>query len=267
MSTPDPHRLALELIEPVHEAGACIMAHYGKAEVEYKDDQSPVTAADREADAVLVAALARIARDIPVVSEESSPTVQIDADAAFFLVDPLDGTKEFINARSEFTVNVALIDQRSPVFGIVYAPALSALYVTLARNEAVKIELDPARPTPGVEALNRTPLKSRAPVPGRLTAAVSRSHMDDATQSFLDTHGITDTYPSGSSLKFCCLAEGQADVYPRFGRTMEWDIAAGHAVLSAAGGAVLDETGQPLTYGKMDRNYANPGFVAWGRRP
>ncbi|MEM8744490.1 MAG: inositol monophosphatase family protein, partial [Pseudomonadota bacterium] len=134
----DYKRLAAELTAAAHEAGARILAHYGHAEVELKGDNSPVTAADREADAVLVDALKRIAPDIPVISEESSPAEQIDADGQFFLVDPLDGTKEFIHGRDEFTVNVALIDRRVPKFGIVYAPALGQAFVTHGPDEAVK---------------------------------------------------------------------------------------------------------------------------------
>lgn len=267
MTTPETRHLASELIGPVHEAGVRIMAHCGTAEVERKTDDSPVTAADREADAVLVDALRRIAPEIPIISEESSPTAEIDPDAPFFLVDPLDGTKEFISARTEFTVNIALVEGRTPRFGIVYAPALGAIYVTLATREAVRIEADPRFPPPTLERADQTALHTRTPPPEGLTAAVSRSHLDDATRDFLKAHAIADTFASGSSLKFCCIAEGKADVYPRFGRTMEWDIAAGHAVLTAAGGTVIDESGSAMTYGKIERGYDNPGFVAWGRRP
>lgn len=255
------------LAQPVHEAGACIMGYYGRAEVDLKDDRSPVTEADREADRILVAALAEIAPDVPVVAEESSPRITIDPDRPFFLVDPLDGTKEFINARTEFTVNVALIEDRQPVFGMVYAPALSLLYLTRGDSAAARTQLDPDQGFPGFDALELADIKTR-PVPASgATAAVSRSHLDEATRTYLAEHGITDTYASGSSLKFCCVAEGQADIYPRFGRTMEWDTAAGHAVLRAAGGEVTGTDGEPFVYGKTSENYANPGFVAWGRFP
>ncbi len=263
----DHKRLGAELIAAAHEAGARILAHYGHAEVELKGDNSPVTAADREADAVLVEALKRLAPDTPVISEESSPAQQVSAASRFFLVDPLDGTKEFIHGRDEFTVNVALVDAGIPCFGLVYAPALGQAYVTHAADRAAKIELDARAPLPDIDALPATPIRTRAPNPQHLVAAVSRSHLDETTTAFLAKRGITDTHASGSSLKFCCLAEGLADVYPRFGRTMEWDTAAGHAVLTAAGGTVVDETGTPLTYGKTDQEYANPGFIAWGRAP
>ena len=267
MNQLDIQMLVNEMIAAAHEAGARILSHYGQVEVELKDDSSPVTAADREADTVLVDALRRIAPQVPVISEESSPSAQVASDEAFFLVDPLDGTKEFIHERDEFTVNVALIENRTPRFGIVYAPALSQAYVTLAPDRAVKFHLDARAPLPQFDDLEPELIATRACDPKSLVAAVSRSHLDETTEAFLAQHGIAETHASGSSLKFCCLAEGLADVYPRFGRTMEWDTAAGHAVLAAAGGTVLDETGSPLTYGKRERGYDNPGFVAWGRAP
>ena len=263
----DHQLLANELIGAVHLAGARILDHYGKADVELKSDNSPVTVADREADAVLVETLSRIAPSIPVISEESSPSAQVADDRQFFLVDPLDGTKEFIHGRDEFTVNVALIENRTPRFGIVYAPALGRAYVTLAPGRAAKVPLDARAPMPNFGKLEFTPIETRAPDHDDLVAAISRSHLDEKTEAFLAQRGISRTHASGSSLKFCSLAEGLADVYPRFGRTMEWDTAAGHAVLAAAGGSVLDETGRSLTYGKLDDKYANPGFVAWGRAP
>lgn len=263
----DHDLLARELIAAAHLAGARILAHYGRAEVELKGDNSPVTVADREADAVLVETLRRIAPDIPVISEESSPSEQVAKDERFFLVDPLDGTKEFIHGRDEFTVNVALIENRSPRFGIVYAPALGRAYVTLSPNQAAKAELNAGAPLPNLSGLEFAPIMTRTGDHRDLVAAVSRSHLDEKTEAFLAQRGITQTHASGSSLKFCGVAEGLADVYPRFGRTMEWDTAAGHAVLAAAGGTVLDVTGEPLMYGKQDDNYANPGFIAWGRAP
>jgi len=259
--------LAHKLVEPVHKAGERIMSFYGHANVALKEDHSPVTEADREADRILVSALSRIAPGIPVISEESSPTIDIDTTGAFFLVDPLDGTREFINNRTEFTVNVALIENRTPVFGVVYAPAISALYLTLGINHAAKADLDPAADTPGFAGLNLTPIQTRMPPAEGLTAAVSRSHMDEATQAFLEARNIKNTFASGSSLKFCSIAEGQADIYPRFGRTMEWDTAAGHAVLAAAGGTVTDENGKPFLYGKKPEKYANPAFIAWASVP
>lgn len=257
--------LASELLGPAHRAGQRIMSHYGQVNVEFKDDNSPVTIADREADEILVESLKSIAPNIPVISEESSPLLEIDTQSRFFLVDPLDGTKEFIHGRDEFTVNVALIDGGAPCFGLVYAPALSKFYVTVAPDKAVVAHLDASQTAPEFSKLDMKPIVGRTANPSALTAAVSRSHMDEQTQAFLKEHAITDTYASGSSLKFCCLAEGLADVYPRYGRTMEWDTAAGHAVLKAAGGAVVETDGTPFRYGKRGNDYANPGFIAWGR--
>ncbi len=265
MSLPEISELARALIPTVHKAGQCIMSHFGRADVEYKDDHSPVTVADREADAIIINRLSELAPDIPVISEESSPTRKIGSSDSFFLVDPLDGTKEFINGRDEFTVNIALIERGAPRFGIVYAPAISKLYVTLNQDHAVMALMDPDQAVPAFDALDLEPIKTRKPDASGLVAAVSRSHLNAETEDFLKKHRISQTFTSGSSLKFCCLAEGLADVYPRFGRTMEWDTAAGHAVLGAAGGAVLDETGAPLRYGKIGDAYANPCFIAWGR--
>ena len=265
MSEPDISELARALIPTAHQAGRCIMSHFGKADVEYKDDKSPVTVADREADAIIVERLIELAPDIPIVSEESSPAQPIGSSDSFFLVDPLDGTKEFINGRDEFTVNIALIEKGIPRFGLVYAPASSKLYVTLEPEQAVMTHINPAQALPAFDALKLEPIKTRTPDACGLIAAVSRSHLTCETQDFLKKHRIAQTFMSGSSLKFCCLAEGLADVYPRFGRTMEWDTAAGHAVLGAAGGAVVDETGAPLRYGKTEHSFANPSFIAWGR--
>ena len=267
MTQIDISELARALIPTAHRAGTCIMSHFGQADVEYKDDQSPVTVADREADEIIVEHLIKLAPVIPVVSEESSPTQKIDSSDTFFLVDPLDGTKEFINGRDEFTVNVALIEHGKPSFGLVYAPASSKLYVTLDRDHVVKAIMDPGQAAPAFDELDFQQIKSREPGASGLVAAISRSHLNAETEEFLKKNQIQQTFTSGSSLKFCCLAEGLADVYPRYGRTMEWDTAAGHAVLGAAGGAVLDETGAPLGYGKTEQTYANPGFIAWGRTP
>ncbi|MFQ5626551.1 MAG: 3'(2'),5'-bisphosphate nucleotidase CysQ [Methyloligellaceae bacterium] len=267
MTEIDCPRLASQLVQTAHQAGRCILSYYGHASVELKDDRSPVTAADREADAIIVESLKRIAPGVPVVSEESSPAPDIEAETRFFLVDPLDGTREFIHQREEFTVNIAVIEDRAPCFGLVYAPAASKLYVTLARDQAIMARLDAAGPAPDFADMDFTPIATRTPPSAGLIAAISRSHLDAETESFLADNNIVQTHASGSSLKFCCLAEGRADVYPRFGRTMEWDTAAGHAVLSAAGGTVLNVDGTAFIYGKRLENFANPGFIAWGRAP
>jgi len=229
---------------------------------DYKADGSPVTVADLAADEVIRARLKRSLPELPVVTEETSATAPPVCADRFILVDPLDGTKEFIQGRSEFTVNIALIEDGTPVAGAVYAPALHQLYVG-GRN-AYKLD---TRTTSGGE-LSFSKMHSikvrKAPAQG-CRAVVSRSHLDTATKQWLERHGISDLAPSGSSLKFCVIAEGEADVYPRLGPTMEWDTAAGHAVLLAAGGTVTDLNGCPLRYGKPD--YRNGDFLAWGTPP
>lgn len=267
MSAPDNRFLAEKLIATAWRAGTVIMSYFGNVEVELKDDASPVTAADRESEAVIIAELAALAPDVTIISEESAETPEIDPGSCFFLVDPLDGTKEFISGRGEFTVNIALIENGTPAFGLVYAPARSKIFMTLSKDKSVSGDLDPGASAPVFENITWHELATRTPPPEGLVAAVSRSHLDEDTKKFLSQHAISNTISGGSSVKFCLIAEGKADVYPRFGRTMEWDTAAGHAVLSAAGGTVLDQTGMPLRYGKTERGLDNPGFVAWGHHP
>lgn len=267
MSATDYPLLARELTATAWRAGRAIMSHFGDSTAERKSDDSPVTAADRESDDLIVADLTALTPDIPVISEESVPTPVNDPGPRFFLVDPLDGTREFIAGRGEFTVNIALIENGAPTFGLVYAPALGDLYLTLGAERAAHGTLDPQKDLPDFENMAWSELKTRAPEENALSAVVSRSHLDDATRSFLTEHGIKTSVPGGSSIKFCLVAGGKADVYPRFGRTMEWDTAAGHAVLSIAGGVVIDEEGRPLRYGKHERGLDNPGFIAWGREP
>lgn len=260
----DYNLLCRNLTATAWRAGRAIMAHFGTAVAETKADDSPVTAADRAADSLIAAELAELAPEIPAITEESVSQPVADPGPKFFLVDPLDGTKEFVQKRGEFTVNIALVVDATPVFGLVYAPAIGDIYLTLARDKAARSRLAVDQELPTYESLPWQVLHTRPRPKGGLVAAVSRSHLDDATRAFLDDHKITETITGGSSLKFGLVAEGRADVYPRFGRTMEWDTAAGHALLGAAGGHVVDETGRPLTYGKADRGLDNPGFIAWG---
>ncbi len=252
----------LDLIEHLADiackAGDAVMAIYNApAEVAYKADGSPVTEADRQADAIIIEALSRLTPHIPVISEESVASHTANPPASvYWLVDPLDGTREFIVRNGEFTINIALIDQGVPVLGVVYAPALGHLYAGDIATGAWQQDNG-----------TRRPITCRlAPAEG-LTVLVSRSHSDEARlQLFLATYlanyPVAHCIPVGSSLKLCMIAAGQADLYPRLGRTMEWDIAAGHAVLAAAGGQVLTLDGLPLTYGKPTLD--NPDFVARG---
>ncbi len=244
-------------------AGEVIMrARAGTCRPDYKADGSPVTAADLAADETIRACLARNLPDLPVVTEETCATAPRVAAERFILVDPLDGTKEFIQGRSEFTVNIALIEHGTPIAGAVYAPALHQLYV--GGTNAYK--LDTRTTTGGDLSFSKMhPIYVRQAPPDGCRAVVSRSHLDPATKEWVARHGISDLAPSGSSLKFCVIAEGEADVYPRLAPTMEWDTAAGHAVLLAAGGTVTDLNGCPMRYGKPD--YRNGDFVAWGTAP
>lgn len=261
--------LAIALIDTAHRAGKATLLYYDEnIEVEYKADNSPVTAADRAAEDIILADLARLAPGLPVIAEEQAAAGILPlTERLFFVVDPLDGTKEFIKRNGEFTVNIALVEDGVPRLGVIYAPALGRLYFTLSETEAFAAHLDAAADPVSLDALELRLLKTREPRPGHLVAVASRSHGSRATEEFLARHGIAQTTNSGSSLKFCMVAAGEADVYPRFGPTNEWDTGAGHAILRAAGGEVLNDKGEPLRYGKRESRYVNPGFAAWGRAP
>lgn len=242
------------LLGIVRDAGKCVMDVYATDfEVTDKSDNSPVTQADKKADEVIVARLKALTPDIFIVSEESTEAGQRPADGApFWLVDPLDGTKEFINRNGEFTVNIALIENGQPVLGVVLAPALGRLFSGIAGVGAWLEDAGGARE-----------IRCRVPPTEGLTVVASRSHGDAAAlDAYLAGRKVADLRNAGSSLKICLVAAGEADVYPRLGRTMEWDIAAGHAVLVAAGGHIEQVDGSPFSYGKPD--FANPHFAAWG---
>jgi 3'(2'), 5'-bisphosphate nucleotidase len=243
------------------EAGAAILPFWrGDAHARAKTDGSPVTAADLAANSVILSRLADALPQISVVSEEADPPETAAAAERFILVDPLDGTKEFLKGSDEFTVNIALVQRGAPVCGVVFAPAQGRLWVgceTSARAGVLPMgAVDPER-------IVWTEIGCRK-APEKRVAVVSRSHLDEETQDWLARQDCSAA-PSGSSIKFCLVAEGAADVYPRFGRTMEWDTAAGDAVLRAAGGRTETASGAPFVYGKSDAGYANPGFVARGR--
>jgi 3'(2'), 5'-bisphosphate nucleotidase len=236
------------------EAGAAIMQIYAKGcAARMKEDRSPVTEADEIAEAIILKRLAALVPDVPVVAEEcAAKGILPQVGSRFILVDPLDGTKEFLNRNGEFTVNIALIENGKPVAGCVFAPAVDTLYA--GGDTAWRVRH-------GIESEIST---RHYPAEG-LTALCSRSHPDPKSEAFLAHLVIADRREAGSSLKFCRVAEGAADVYPRFGPTMEWDVAAGHAVLAAAGGDVLMPDGEPFTYGKTDAGFKNVAFVAWGQ--
>jgi 3'(2'), 5'-bisphosphate nucleotidase len=257
----DPARRAalLEgLVVASLEAGAAIWKVFQEDfDVLVKSDASPVTAADTAAEAVILKALASLAADVPVAAEEEAAAGRIpDVGERFFLVDPLDGTKEFVKRGSDFTVNIGLIQHGVPTMGVVYAPALSTLYAGDVGTGAWT-----AHAAPGGPLGERSPMQVRPP--GQtLTAVASKSHNTPETEAYLAACQVADRVSIGSSLKFCLVAAGEADLYPRPSPTCEWDTAAGHAVLLAAGGRVFDIHGAPLAYAKP--RFFNPGFVATG---
>ena len=259
----DASALLQSLIYTAQRAGGAIMAVYATDfAVRDKQDASPVTAADEAAEKIILADLAVIAPGVPVVAEEavSAGRVPVIADR-FFLVDPLDGTREFVSRRDEFTVNVALIERGEPVLGVVFAPARRELYWGDVRaGKAGHIDADPDGTMPSMG----TAINARLPPPRGLTVVASRSHRTPETDAYLTDFTVAEFQSIGSSLKFCLVAAGQADLYPRVGTTMEWDTAAGHAVLAAAGGSVTELEGAPFRYGKP--GFRNGNFVARGRQ-
>lgn len=242
------------------KAGAPIMEVYARGckEVRIKADRSPVSEADELAEALITKELAQCAPGVPVVAEEAcargdKPSV----DERFILVDPLDGTREFLSRNGEFTVNIALVEKGIPVVGAVYAPALAQLW--FAGNSAISCRIEP-----GAELSTATriqALRTRPCPSSHWIALASRSHCDAETETFLSEVPVGERRSAGSSIKFCVLADGEADLYPRFGPTMEWDTAAGDAVLRAAGGIVLRPDGSAFRYGKP--GFRNEAFIAW----
>lgn len=250
MST-DYRRLVDDLAQAAREAGEAILEVVGRGfDVESKHDASPVTEADRAAELVILAALAKAAPGVPVIAEEEVAAGRIPAhDDTYFLVDPLDGTKEFVRGGDDYTVNIGLIERGLPKLGVVFAPATKRLHGGCVGEGAW---LD--------EGSGRTSIRTRARGE-ELTAVASKSHLNQATIDYLEAAVGNCGYVSvGSSLKFCIVAEGRADIYPRAAPTSEWDTAAGHAVLLAAGGLVDGPDGSSLRYGK--RAYLNRAFVA-----
>jgi 3'(2'), 5'-bisphosphate nucleotidase len=266
--TPSLGPLLSGMIALAREAGRVILRFYdGGADVALKADASPVTSADLAAEDVILAGLRRLAPEIPVIAEEAVARGAVaKAAPKFFLVDPLDGTKEFISRNGEFTVNIALIEAGQPVAGVVYAPAIGRLFWGEQGRGAAEARIaEPAGAgaPPEVRRIAVAPARPGAPI--RVVA--SRSHRDSQTDRFLAALGDCEIVSAGSSLKFCLVASGEAELYPRFGRTMEWDTAAGHAVLAAAGGSVKTADGAALVYGKEAQGFANPAFIASAEPP
>jgi 3'(2'), 5'-bisphosphate nucleotidase len=244
------------VLEIARRAGAAILAVYARDfDVEAKADRSPLTEADLAAHALIRDGLAALAPDLPLLSEESAPEDLSERRSwqRYWLVDPLDGTREFVKRNGEFTVNIALVENGRSVFGVVYAPVLDALYWA-QRGQGSWL-----RPAEGEDIQ----IGVQRPSPRPLRVAVSRSHLDPKSAAMIQHLQQPLQVPLGSSLKFCRLAEGQVDLYPRFGPTGEWDTAAGQCVLEEAGGAVLDLDGQALRYNQRD-SLINPDFIALG---
>ena len=256
---------AAALMEPltdlVVKAGEAIGAVNRRAmKVHGKDDGSPVTEADLAADRIIADGLAQIAPDVPTLSEERAQAAKPPFRESFFLIDPLDGTKEFVAGRTEYTVNVALVTEGIPLLGIIGAPALGWLWRGLVGRGAERLKLSET----GLGAPE--PIHTRRS-PGRgepWIAAVSRSHGDARTEAFIDARPGAVRTKLGSAVKFGRLAEGAADIYPRLGPTSEWDVAAGCAIVTAAGGKITDADGRPLRFGERTEGFIVPAFIAWG---
>lgn len=247
----DYARLLDDLAEAAREAGQAILDIVRRGfETESKRDSSPVTEADRAAELIILAALARAAPGVPVIAEEEVAAGRIpDHGDTYFLVDPLDGTKEFVKGGDDYTVNIGLIEQGAPTLGVVFAPATGRLH---GGGAGLGAWVDEGRGRVSTKARSRGE---------RITAVASKSHLNQATIDYLqEAVGVCDYVAVGSSLKFCILAEGKADIYPRASPTSEWDTAAGHAILLAAGGLVDGPDGAPLAYGK--HAFLNRAFVA-----
>lgn len=258
----DRNALAELFAEIATEAAVPVMAMYeSESRVRRKLDGSLVSDADEAAEAIILKRLAERLPDFPVLAEEAVSRGEATQIArAFILVDPVDGTLEFLSHNGEFTINIALVVDAAPRAGVVYAPALEKLWMGGATASTCKVAPGGVLPP----LLERQVIRARPAPAGGLTALVSRSHPNPATEAFLQRLPIKERRQAGSSLKFCVVAEGQADVYPRFGPTMEWDTAAGDAVLRSAGGIVVDEAGRPLRYGKAETRFGNGPFAAWG---
>jgi 3'(2'), 5'-bisphosphate nucleotidase len=259
------NELAREFANIASEAGKLIMASRDcGVRVDVKSDGSPVTAADLQAENLIRDRLTGLLPDMAVIAEESfGSRAPARVPPRFLLVDPLDGTREFVAGRDEFTVNIALIDAGEPIVGAIFAPALAHLY--LAGATAFHADIQPGE---AVQDLTDLSVIGTSEIPGAGIRAIgSRSHMDSETERWLRRLPVAELRSAGSSLKFCMIARGDADVYPRMAPTMEWDTAAGHAILTAAGGCVMDLNGAPLRYGKVNEGFKNDGFVAWGRTP
>ena len=268
MHTFDFQHLTDALLPAVLHAGRIEMQYFRSGvTVEKKSDKTPVTVADREAEAILLEALGRLVPGVAVVAEEAVAAGHIPARARqFFLVDALDGTHLFIHGKPEFSVNIGLVEDGKPMFGLIYVPPTGDLYVTRQPGVASHVEVQPDAALERIGALTYRTLATRVPDRANLVAYNSRA-VGSASAGFLEALDVRHARPLGSSIKFCRIASGEGDLYARFGATSEWDTAAGDAILRAAGGCVTTVDGAALSYGKADVTYRNPHFIAWGREP
>lgn len=265
---PEPDLSSATLLDEItlivsRAAEAILRIRAGDLSTRAKADASPVTAADEASESIILEGLARVLPGMPVVSEEAfSRTGAPATNADFLMVDPLDGTRELVAGRDEFTVNVAIIHAGRAVTGVLAAPARNIIWRGRVGMGADRLTLAPGA-APG-EARERAEIHTRAANANGIAALISRSHLDPATKAFLARLPNVTSTGSGSALKFGRLAEGAADIYPRLSQTGEWDVAAGDAVLTAAGGAVTKADGSPLDYGHAERDFLIPAFIAWG---
>ena len=263
LPSPIDRHAAADLMAPLTElvvlAGSAILkVDRARMRIEGKTDGSPVTEADLAADRIIADGLARIAPDIPALSEERATSAGSGGSAAFFLIDPLDGTKEFVAGRNEFTVNLALVVNGTPLIGIIGAPALGLIWRGLVGQGAERLTANGSGPA---EPIHTRPF----PQPNTpWVAAVSRSHGDAATEAFIEARPGAVRQMLGSAVKFAKVAEGAVDIYPRLAPTREWDVAAGHAIVTAAGGKITDAKGADLRFGEGAKDFLVPGFIAWG---
>lgn len=252
----DYAKLLDDIAEAAREAGEAILEIVRRGfDVERKGDSSPVTEADRAAELIVLAALARAAPGVPVIAEEEVAAGRIPAHGeTFFLVDPLDGTKEFVAGHRDYTVNLAIVTGERPIAGFMAVPALGLIYRGIVGRGAERLSRAAGGEPVAIRCRRTT---------GAMTAVVSRSHPDPASNALLDRLGVAERMTCGSALKFCRLAEGAADIYPRLAPISEWDIAAGDAIVTAAGGSVSTPAGEPLLYGRRRDGFRVPGFIAW----
>lgn len=252
-----------DMVEPLtaiamSAAGVIARAH-GRGGIRTKSDGSPVTVADEAAETVIYEGLTRLAPALPIISEERAAASGGAIEGTpYFLVDPLDGTREFIAGRNEYTVNIALVADGAPILGIIAAPALGTIWRGIVGRGTERLTFSGGGASPPI------PIRARTRPAGGLIVVVSRSHLDDRTKAYLDDLAPTQRIACGSSMKFCRLAEGAADHYPRLSPTHDWDVAAGHAILAAAGGSVVQPDGTGLHYGTPALRI--PAFLAWGDR-